>query len=180
MPPPPPLADTAALDELQGNYKTAKFAPEIVFSLLSNKVTQPLGQYLHGFLMATQRTAGGNSAYFLGEVTNKGWISYFPILFITKEQIGLYVLTILAIIVSLKKFFEDRLQKISVKTVIFLTFIAYYWAWSLWSPLNIGIRHILPTFPFIYILVSKMITDFHRNRVFQFKNPVSLLTFSVI
>ena len=153
-----------------GNYKTAKFAPEIVFSFLSNKITQPLGQYLHGFLMVAQRTAGGNSAYFLGEVSNKGWTSYFPVLFITKEQIGLYVLMILAIIISLKKFSENKFQKISVKTAIFLLFIAYYWAWSLWSPLNIGIRHILPTFPFIYILVSKTIVDWTKNG--KFKKPI--------
>lgn len=146
-----------------GGYKTAQFAPELDFWLLSNKFTQPLGQYLHGFLMATQRTAGGNSAYFLGEVSNKGWIHYFPTLFITKEQIGFYILILLAIILALKN--KKKLE--NPKTTIFLAFTAYYWAWSLWSPLNIGIRHILPTFPFIYILVSKSIIEWININKFK-------------
>jgi len=135
-------------------YKTAQFAPKIDFWLLSSPITRPLGQYLHGFLMAAQRTAGGNSAYFLGEVSSKGWVSYFPVLFFTKELIGLYILMFLAVILD----FKNRKKLNDTNTKIFLFFIAYYWAWSLWSPLNIGIRHILPTFPFIYILISKSIT----------------------
>jgi len=39
-----------------------------------------------------------------------------------------------------------------------LSFIALYWASSLTSNLNIGVRHILPTFPLIYLLVSNQIT----------------------
>lgn len=168
-----------------GGYKTAEFAPKIDFWLLKNKITQPLGQYLHGFLMAAQRTAGGNSAYFLGEVNNKGWIHYFPTLFITKKQIGFYVLILLALLNPLllplrkgeksEKVFLLPLTKgeggqrgLGVKW-IFIIFILYYWAWSLWSPLNIGIRHILPTFPFIYILVSKSILEWaNKNNIKKF------------
>lgn len=159
-----------------GNYKTAKFAPKIVYSLLSSKLTQPVGQYLHGFLMVAQRTSGGNSAYFLGEISNKGWVHYFPTLFLTKEHISLYLLIIFAVIISFKKFSEVRLPKISLKTAVFLSFIAYYWAWSLWSPLNIGVRHILPTFPFIYILISKPIVEWIKNGVFK-KIIISILLF---
>lgn len=137
------------------DYKTAKFAPELAFTLLSNKFTQPLGQYLHGFLMVLKRTAGGNNAYFLGEISSKGWISYFPTLFFTKEQIGLYILMLFLLILAIRQRKKIKNQQ----TTIFLAFITYYWVWSLWSPLNIGIRHILPTFPFLYILVSKEILE---------------------
>lgn len=143
-----------------GNYKTTKFAPEIVFIFLSNKFTQPLGQYLHGFLMVAQRTVGGNNAYFWGEISSKGWISYFPVLFLTKEQIGLYILILLSLfwVIKPKKQLSDK------KTTVFLAFIIYYWVWSLWSPLNIGVRHILPTFPFIYILLSKVTVEWIEKK----------------
>jgi hypothetical protein len=39
-----------------------------------------------------------------------------------------------------------------------ISFIVLYWASSITSPLNIGVRHILPTFPFIYLLTSRQIT----------------------
>jgi hypothetical protein len=38
-----------------------------------------------------------------------------------------------------------------------ICFIILYWFSSITSPLNIGVRHVLPTFPFIYILISKQI-----------------------
>lgn len=33
-----------------------------------------------------------------------------------------------------------------------ISFVTLYWAYSIKSPLNIGVRHIMPTLPFIYIL----------------------------
>ena len=44
-----------------------------------------------------------------------------------------------------------------------LVFIAVYWYYSMTSPLNIGVRHVLPTFPFIYILVSKQLVGWIWN-----------------
>jgi len=34
------------------------------------------------------------------------------------------------------------------------SFIVLYWGYSLQSPLNIGLRHLMPTIPFIYILAA--------------------------
>jgi hypothetical protein len=39
-----------------------------------------------------------------------------------------------------------------------LSFIALYWYSSMRSPLNIGVRHILPTFPFVFVLVAGFIS----------------------
>jgi hypothetical protein len=36
-----------------------------------------------------------------------------------------------------------------------IVFVVFYWAYSMKSPLNIGVRHILPTLPFIYILTAE-------------------------
>ena len=35
-----------------------------------------------------------------------------------------------------------------------VSFIVLYWGYSMQSPLNIGIRHLMPTIPFIYILAA--------------------------
>jgi len=52
-----------------------------------------------------------------------------------------------------------------------LIFLAIYWALSIKSNLNIGVRHILPTFPFVYVLISGQI-----KRIFNYaKNKKSLL-----
>jgi hypothetical protein len=36
----------------------------------------------------------------------------------------------------------------------FFMFVVFYWAYSTLSPLNIGVRHILPTIPLMYILAT--------------------------
>jgi hypothetical protein len=48
------------------------------------------------------------------------------------------------------------LDYIGVNTAEFTmgSFIILYWGFSMHSPLNLGVRYILPTFPFIYILAA--------------------------
>ena len=132
--------------------------------LVQNKFLRPLGQYMLGVLMVTQRSAGGNTQFFLGEVSAAGYRSYFPLLYLLKESLAFHILTLIALIFTLKN--RPRLSLGQIRLWIenhfvefsALIFIAFYWFISIKSPLNIGVRHVLPTFPFIYLLVSKQIT----------------------
>ena len=54
-----------------------------------------------------------------------------------------------------------------------LTVIIVYWASSIKSPLNIGIRHVLPTFPFIFMLVSRQIINWLHFH--EYASPTSFL-----
>ncbi len=128
--------------------------------LASKPILRAWGHYGLGLLMVLQRAAGGNTAFFVGQVTNKSWLFYFPLLYLLKEQLGFHILTLIAIIVFFigfrKKFLSVKtwLQNNFVETAFWI-FIILYWANSILGNLNIGIRHILPTLPFIYLLVSK-------------------------
>ena len=144
-------------------------------------ILRPYAQYALGLFMVFQRATGGNTTYFLGDVTNKGWKSYFPIVYAIKEPLTLHILTIIALLVlaaggtrkawsrafeSFSNFLKNHFTEIAM-----LIFLAIYWGASITSNLNIGIRHILPTFPFIYVLVSgqirKLFNQIHnKKRVF--------------
>ncbi len=134
----------------------------------SKPVLRPLAQYTLGLLMVFQRAAGGNTTYFLGEVSNTGWKTYFPIIYAIKEPLTIHILTVIALIFaaySLRRpFWKEPLEHLLLWTknhiaeFSMLSFIALYWASSLTSNLNIGVRHILPTFPLIYLLVGNQIT----------------------
>ncbi len=155
--------------------------------LIQHDATRALGQYMLGVLMVVQRAAGGNTTYFLGEVSNGGWWYYFPLLYLLKETAVLHMLTALAaglaaIRLRTKRKTEKTVALNPATTTVFsilrfvplrhisnwfrthlaeasmLIFIAVYWWYSITSTLNIGVRHVLPTFPFIYILVSREIT----------------------
>ncbi len=156
------LADAQVL---VGGFKPHAIAT-LDFWLTGQKLTRPLGHYLLGVMMVTQRSAGGNAAYFMGEVSSKGWRSYFPVMYTTKETLALHALTIIAlllVVISLLRSKEKTNARDWIKNhfVIFTSifFIAFYWAYSMANPLNIGIRHMLPTFPFIYLLVARALTS---------------------
>ena len=141
------------------DYKYPSLA-KLDFWLVEHSLTRPLGQYFYGFLMVARRTAGGNTAYFMGEVSSKGWWSYFPILTLVKEQLGLYLLALIAIFTSTK---EKIWKQKNFYVIAAIVFIIFYWLSSILNPLNIGVRHVLPTFPFIYLLVALGIVNFKQH-----------------
>ena len=121
-------------------------------------------QYLLGFLMVIQRAAGGNTAYFLGDVSNTGWWYYFPVGYLLKVPFSFLILGAIAFFVALRSLIQTRRKSLRVVVewmqgnfalTASILFIAIYWIQSMQSLLNIGVRHLLPTFPFIYLLVSR-------------------------
>lgn len=125
-------------------------------------ILRPYAQYFLGLFMVFQRATGGNTTFFLGDVTNKGWHHYFPIVYAIKTPLALHILTIIALL-----FLAWRIPKKRFPELAMLIFIIIYWAFSIKSNLNIGVRHVLPTFPFIYILISgqiKRIFDYVKGK----------------
>lgn len=141
--------------------------------MANQPVLRPYAHYFLGLFMVFQRATGGNTTYFLGEVTNKGWHSYFPIVYAIKTPLVLHILTIIALLFLAwqikkpfwKKLFSRILQSLKnhFPEWAMLIFLIVYWGFTLKSNLNIGVRHILPTFPFVYILVSGQV-----KRIFSF------------
>ncbi len=144
-----------------------RFLADGVLALIRIPFLRPIGQYCLGVLMTLQRSAGGNTGYLMGEVTNLGWWYYFPVVFLLKETIPALLLLLGGSLIGLKAFFKNlfgngrtKLQKVTdylgtrFPEFAFLFFIVFYWAYSIRSPLNIGFRHILPTIPFMYLLAA--------------------------
>ncbi len=162
-PPERQLSDSAV------NLSSFGFRPaaDLTQFMASQPALRGLGQYFLGLLMVVQRAAGGNTAYFLGEVGSAGWWYYFPVAYILKEPSAFLLLLALSVFLAVKSVKQTHEKSWPAvfewtRDNFFLTasfiFIAVYWLQSMRSPLNIGIRHVLPTFPFIYILVSREIT----------------------
>ncbi|MFH0712613.1 MAG: glycosyltransferase family 39 protein [Candidatus Jorgensenbacteria bacterium] len=146
-------------------------------TLIENPVLRPVGQYLFGLLMILQRAAGGNTAYFLGELSANGWWYYFPVVFLLKEPLPSLILIFFALGLGLRKIFRGLKGQLSkVKSHLsnylgthfpefaMLLFVVIYWAYSIQSSLNIGVRHLIPTLPFIYILASGAIKSWFSAR----------------
>jgi hypothetical protein len=145
----------------------------IITWMADKPILRVYGQYLLGLIMVFQRAAGGNTTFFLGEVSNVAWPQYFPVVYAIKTPLALHILTIIALLFfawQIKKpFWKKILARIIEATkshfpeIAMLIFLAVYWALSIKSNLNIGVRHVLPTFPFVYILISGQI-----KRIFEY------------
>ena len=137
---------------------------EGVIRMAGNPVTGPAAHYATGLMMVVQRSTGGNTGYFMGEISSVGWRHYFPAVFALKEPIPSLLLVLVALAFGLGAVlrrtergyfgkFADYLG-LHFQEFALALFIAIYWAWSIKSNLNIGVRHLLPTLPMIYMLAT--------------------------
>src|SRR3989344_64390 len=165
------LSDTVSILEsyaggptMEGaSCRLARCPADLVIRMAGQSYLRPLAEYALGVLMVIQRSAGGNTGYFLGEVSSTGWWYYFPVTYALKEPLAVLIFvalgTLLGMVGVLKSVarrtarFGDYLT-INFYEFAMLLFVLIYWTWSIRSPLNIGVRHILPTLPFMYILAT--------------------------
>ncbi len=133
---------------------------------------RPVAQYMLGILMVVQRSAGGNTAYFLGEVSASGSPLYFPAVYLMKESLPVLIFMALTLLYALYRvgrairkrqlnfmaYSLTRLPELSM-----LLFIIIYGVYSITSPLNIGVRHLLPIMPLAYILTAAGLKSFSQE-----------------
>jgi len=152
---------------------TPEFIKKPIIFASDKPILRPYALYLTGVSMVFHRVAGGNTTYFLGEVSNIGWRSYFPIVYLIKEPLAFHILTLIALLYAAwaikKPFWKDTKNrminwlKLHFPEFSMLVFVGIYWAVSIQGNLNIGIRHLLPVFPFTILLVSGAISGLLRK-----------------
>ncbi len=159
-PPEKQLSDTKTILESSPMKQLSK----ICIWMADKPILRALGHYLLGLLMATQRTAFGNTVYFMGMISASGWWYYFPVVYFLKNPLAFHILTLLSLFISVyfveKPFWVDAKRRLKECILTHFTefamvvFLLVYWITSISGNLNIGVRHILPVFPFTYVLVS--------------------------
>ena len=159
---------------------TPEFIKKPIIFASDKPILRPYALYLTGVSMVFQRVAGGNTTYFLGEVSNIGWRSYFPIVYLIKEPLAFHILTLIALLYVawfiLRRFSKGgRIETIKnwlrlhFPEFSMLVFVGIYWAVSIQGNLNIGIRHLLPVFPFTILLVSGAVSNLLKEPFLKLK-----------
>jgi hypothetical protein len=141
---------------------TARCPSELTIRMAESRILRPYAEYTLGFLMVAQRASGGNTGYFMGEVSAAGWPAYFPVVYALKEPLPLLILALSGLIFAATRRLNKPLRTGFKRVIDYLgtnfsefamaTFIIVYAVVSIRSPLNIGIRHLMPILPLIYIL----------------------------
>jgi hypothetical protein len=134
--------------------------------LLFAAVTIPSVYFFQGFapwLSGLDRfmslADAGRLAFFLGEYSYLGWWNYFLISFLIKTPIGTLILIAAALAFYRMGTPLTRREAIFLLIPVMIIFIA-----TSLAKVNIGLRHILPVYPFLFVLASRLATVRFRRR----------------
>ena len=116
--------------------------------------------YLRGLDIVIRHNAIGHPAYLLGNFSTAGWWYYFPLTFLVKAPIPLLLVSTAAL-----PWFVTSFARADARTSFCLLFPpAFYIAMSMSSHINIGIRHILPLFPFLFVIGGGLFATLYIRR----------------
>jgi dolichyl-phosphate-mannose-protein mannosyltransferase len=155
-------SDTQTILASQDDDKILK---KIALWASDTPVIRALGHWTLGLAMVQQRNSGGNTIYWLGQVVRQGGPWYFPIVYFLKEPLAWWLLSGMAI-ASLAMHRQRHRGSPKhgswwmrhTEEWVWLLWLAFYWTISIRSTLNIGIRHLLPIYPFAIMLVAGRLT----------------------
>jgi 4-amino-4-deoxy-L-arabinose transferase-like glycosyltransferase len=123
--------------------------------------------YLYG-LADVKEVADTTTSYLFGEVYAHGQWFYFPAAFVIKSTVSFLLLLAL-----LPVAFYLRGLRFSREIWFLLIPSAFYFAVAMVTRLNIGIRHILPAYPFLLVLAAAGIARLSdRNRKWLYAGAV--------
>ena len=139
-------------------------AGEILF-YVARKLHLPAHAYLTGLNAVVDHNAGGHASYLLGMRSDTGWWYYFPVVFAVKSTMAALAATMLLLAAALwQGWGKLQLAKISPMTLGLALPPLLYFVFSMTSGINIGMRHILPVYPFLYVGAAAWLTTRTNRR----------------
>ena len=144
-----------------------------VFDGIFDKVRPFLfpADFYKGFVLVSRHALGGHGAYLLGENSNFGWWYYFPVAIFYKTPLAFFAFLVLAI-----GYFKKIRAKLIFDELILIIAPLVYLLISMSSKADLGVRHVLPIFPFLVVFASKSINlvNFSSLKLFA-KNRIKFL-----
>jgi len=106
-------------------------------------------------------------AFLRGHLKEGGWWWYSLYVFLIKTPLPLVAAVLISVYDELPHF-TRRGRHAWLQDVPLWLFPVIYWGITMWGGMHIGYRHLLPTFPFVYVLVGRTIAHaWSRNRISQ-------------
>jgi 4-amino-4-deoxy-L-arabinose transferase-like glycosyltransferase len=138
---------------------------DLMIFLADKPILRAWEAYLLGLVKVALHMYGRHISptYFLGDVSFTAWWYYFPVVYAIKEPLPLHILTAFALFLALARVWSGTwgvrsllgwLRGHSAETLM-LSWLILYWGGAMRANLNIGVRHLLPVYPFTLILVAR-------------------------
>jgi len=131
----------------------------------------PIPQYFAGIAAQNKiGSSGGKKGYLNGEIYEGGkWYYFFEVLLI-KTQIPLIIFFITALIFTLRAVRGNIINELFI-----LIPIIFFLGVFLINNFNLGLRHILPIFPFVFLLSSRIVNINLKNNMHNFIFKTSIV-----
>ncbi len=129
--------------------KFAGSAFEPVFDLLLSIGFLP-ESYLYGIAGVISSGGGGKVAFLMGDYSLTGWWYYYIVAFLLKTPVpalALFALSVILLIASRKREEMKKLAYLLLPVCVIFIIVSS-------QNVNIGIRHILPVFPFVFLIIG--------------------------
>jgi 4-amino-4-deoxy-L-arabinose transferase-like glycosyltransferase len=119
--------------------------------------------FLSGAFVTFNHNDLGHPGFLLGEYSDHGWRYYFPVAFALKTTIPFLLLTGLSLGWAVWRGLRG-----DTRYLVVLIPIVIYGGSAMFADINIGIRHLLPLFPFLFMLAGVLLDHWlstSRNRI---------------
>jgi hypothetical protein len=114
--------------------------------------------FFKGLVLFLDHNTLGHASYLFGNVRMRGWWYYFPVAFAVKTPVATLAFLALAAWICLTRLRRGALRRFTFDWFVLAIPIAVFAIFSLASPIDIGIRHLLPMWPFLFILAAAALT----------------------
>jgi len=136
----------------------------------NNPLTRAFGHYILGIFMVIGRVSGGNATFIMGHLSEKSISWYFPVAYLLKTPVPILIMLLWATVSLLV--FRAKSKRDAWENALLLTPIIVYWAFTLKGSLNIGIRHLIPTVPFVIMFIVK--------NLYRYLGKVTILSWQTV
>jgi Dolichyl-phosphate-mannose-protein mannosyltransferase len=130
------------------------------FDRLASAPVFPAPAFFEGVGQLAAKNRAGHKSYLLGEVRDTGWWYFFPVAFAVKTPLGFILLVAAGVLAAIRAppGLERRrlLEPLAIAIAILLVCLP--------SRINIGLRHVLPLYPFLAITAGSGLVSLARFR----------------
>ena len=119
----------------------------------------PACEWLTGLGMVIAHNMEGHRSFFLGQYSTAGWKLYFPVAMLVKWPLIILLLGTAGLFVAVRRRVEG-----SRDLLLMSLFPAVYLFFAITSHINIGVRHVLPLYPFLLLYVGAFIEWARRTQ----------------
>jgi hypothetical protein len=119
------------------------------------RISVPGYYWFRGIQLVGRHEHTGHRSYLMGQFSQAGFLSYFPVAILVKTPTGTLLLTLVTVIAGVGVMQRKRksLAQIALPTTLLIPPVLYL-AVAMISHIDIGIRHILLIYPFLYVFLA--------------------------